>query len=54
MMAQLYIDEDAMAHRLAQELRMRGVDVTTALNEGMVERTDGEHLEYATQRERAL
>lgn len=54
MTVRLYIDEDAMAHRLAQELRMRGVDVTTALNEGMVERPDGEHLEYATQRGRAL
>lgn len=54
MTIQLYIDEDAMTHRLSQELRMRGVDVTTALSEGMVERADGEHLEYATQRQRVL
>lgn len=33
---------------------MRGVDVTTALSEGMVGRTDSEHLEYATQQGRVL
>ena len=54
MNVRLYIDEDAMAHRLAQELRLRGVDVTTALDEGMIERDDIEHLEYATLQERAL
>jgi hypothetical protein len=54
MTIQLYIDEDAMAHRLSQELRMRGVDVTTALSEGMVERADSEHLEYATYHQRVL
>ncbi|HEX5733776.1 MAG TPA: DUF5615 family PIN-like protein [Blastocatellia bacterium] len=50
----LYIDEDAMAHRLAQELRMRGIDVTIALNEGMIERDDIDHLEYATNQGRVL
>ena len=50
----LYIDEDAMAHRLSQELRMRGVEVVTALSEGMIERPDREHLEYTTQQGRVL
>ena len=54
MTIRLYIDEDAMAHRLSQELRMRGVDVTTALDEGMIERGDREHLEHATQQRRVL
>ena len=54
MKIQLYVDEDAMAHRLAQELRMRGIDVTTALEEGMIERDDIEHLEYASSQGRAL
>ena len=48
MTIRLYIDEDAMAHRLSQELRMRGLDVMTALEAGMIERDDREHLEYAT------
>src|SRR5205809_835101 len=54
MRIKLYIDEDAMAHRLAQELRMRGIDVTTALTQGMIECEDKEHLEYAVSQERAL
>lgn len=51
---QLYVDEDAMAHRLAQELRMRGIDVSTALEEGMIERDDIDHLEYASRKGRTL
>ncbi|HXG65223.1 MAG TPA: DUF5615 family PIN-like protein [Blastocatellia bacterium] len=54
MQIRLYIDEDAMAHRLAQELRLRGIDVATALDEGMIQREDIEHLEYATAQSRAL
>jgi len=38
MRIRLYADEDAMAHRLARELRLRGLDITTALDEGMIER----------------
>jgi uncharacterized protein with PIN domain len=54
MTIQLYIDEDAMAHRLAQELRMRGIDVATALEEGMIEREDRDHLEHASREGRTL
>jgi uncharacterized protein with PIN domain len=38
MKIRLYLDEDAMAHRLARELRLRGIDVVTALDEEMIER----------------
>ncbi|MCI0487175.1 MAG: DUF5615 family PIN-like protein [Blastocatellia bacterium] len=54
MRIRLYIDEDAMAYGLAQQLRLRGVDVTTALDEGMIECDDIEHLEYATAQSRVL
>jgi uncharacterized protein with PIN domain len=54
MKIQLYVDEDAMAHRLAQELRMRGIDVTTALEEAMIEHDDVDHLEYACTQDRVL
>ena len=37
-----------MDRTLVRALRARGVDVTTALGEGMIERSDAEHLEYAT------
>jgi len=36
----LYIDEDAMDKDLVQALRARGVDVMTALDAGMIERSD--------------
>jgi len=54
MKIRLYIDEDAMAHRLAQELRLRGIDITTALIEGMIKRDDRDQLEYATAQGRVL
>ena len=44
----LYIDEDSMDRALLRALRARRVDVITALEEGMIEREDTEHLEYAT------
>lgn len=50
----LYMDEDSMSRSLVRALRARGVDVTTALDEGMIERDDVEHLEYATARGRVL
>ena len=37
-MLRLYMDEDSMDHDLVRALRARGVDVTTALDEGMVDR----------------
>ena len=50
----IYIDEDAMDKDLVRALRARGVDVITALEADMVERRDGEHLEYAATQGRAL
>lgn len=50
----LYMDEDSMSHSLLRAIRARGVDVTTAFEEGMIEREDGEHLEYATAQGRTL
>lgn len=50
----LYLDEDSMSRSLVHALRARGVDVTTALDEGMIERDDAEHLDYATDQGRVL
>jgi hypothetical protein len=43
-----------MHHGLVQALRARGVDVLTALEAGMIERADADHLEYAAKEGRAL
>lgn len=50
----LYMDEDSMDQALVRALRARGVDVTTALDEAMIERDDTEHLDYATDQGRVL
>jgi uncharacterized protein with PIN domain len=50
----LYLDEDSMRHSLVRALRARGVDVITALDVGMIEREDEEHLDYATREGRVL
>jgi predicted nuclease of predicted toxin-antitoxin system len=50
----LYIDEDSMSRGLVRALRARGVDVMTALDAGMIERGDAEHLDYATEQGRVL
>jgi hypothetical protein len=50
----LYMDEDSMSRSLVRALRARRVDVTTALEEGMIERSDAEHLDYATTQGRVL
>jgi len=44
MKIRLYLDEDAMDSDLVHALRMHGVDVTTALDEGLIERYDHDHL----------
>jgi len=54
MKIRLYVDEDSMRHALVEALRARGVDVLTAVEAGMIERKDEEHLEYATVQGRVL
>ena len=43
-----------MSHALVRGLRARGVDVVTALDEGMIERDDKDHLELAAKLNRVL
>ena len=48
MRVRLYFDEDSMRRALVEGLRARDVDVVTALDSGMIDRDDEEHLAYAT------
>jgi len=48
------LEEDSMSHALVRGLRARGADVRTALEEGMIERDDEEHLEFAAKANRVL
>ncbi len=43
-----------MDRALVRALRARGVDVVTAFEEGMIERDDAEHIDYATAQGRVL
>lgn len=43
-----------MSHSLLRALRARGIDVVTALDVGMIGRSDAEHLEFATSQQRVL
>ena len=54
MKIRLYMDEDAMDQVLVKALRARSIDVLTALDAGMIEREDREHLDYATKQGRGL
>ena len=54
MTIRLYLDEDAMDQDLVRALRMRALDVITALDSGMIERRDDEHLDYASAQGRVL
>jgi hypothetical protein len=54
MTIRLYCDEDSMDRNLIRALLARGMDVTTALEENMIDRGDAEHLDYATQQGRVL
>src|SRR5262245_9536397 len=48
MTIRLYFDKDSMRHRLIHALRARGIDVQTALDAAMIDRTDEAHLEFTT------
>jgi hypothetical protein len=48
MKIRLYLDEDSMRDALVIALRARGVEVLTALEAAMIDRSDSEHLDYAT------
>jgi Domain of unknown function (DUF5615) len=50
----LYFDEDSMRHALVHALRARGIDVLTALEAEMIERSDAAHLDFATAQGRVL
>ena len=54
MKIRLYLDEDTMDGDLVRALRIRGVDVTTALEQGMIRRDDIDHLELANSEGRVL
>ena len=54
MTIRLYVDEDSMSRALVRALRARNVDVTTALDENMIEQPDAAHLDFATTQGRAL
>ena len=43
-----YVDEDALDNDLISALRVRGIDIITAREAGMIEQKDEVHLEYAT------
>jgi hypothetical protein len=43
-----------MHHGLVHALRARGVDVQTAMEAAMIERTDEDHLAFATAHNRVL
>src|SRR5207249_10807957 len=48
MKIRLYLDEDAMDGNLVWALRIRGLDVVTALDSGLIHAPDAKHLEYAS------
>jgi hypothetical protein len=50
----LFFDEDAMARAVAHNLRQRGVDVTTVLEENRLGFSDDEQLEFATAEDRVI
>ena len=45
---EIYVDEDAMDSDLVAALRSRGVTVITALDAGLIEKSDDEQLAFAS------
>ena len=54
MSLRLFLDEDAMARAVAHNLRQRGVDITTVLEEGRLGFPDNEQLDFATAKGRVI
>ena len=54
MTIRLYLDADAMRRALVEALRMRGIDVDTALDAGKEDDSDEEQLAYAAAQNRVL
>jgi len=50
----LYFDEDSMDRDVVNALRVRGVDVITALEAEMIEQSDATQLKYAAAQGRVL
>jgi len=50
----LYVDEDSMDDDFIDALRMRGVDVRTASDDGMRGRADSDQLRWSTEQGRVL
>lgn len=50
----LYVDEDAMQGALVMALRARHVDTLTAFDCGMINRSDEDHLRFASADKRVL
>jgi hypothetical protein len=44
-----YFDEDIMNRNLVQAMRLRGLDVVTALEAATIHRSDEAHLEFAAE-----
>jgi hypothetical protein len=49
-----YLDEDATSNRLLQALRNRGADVVSAIEAGMLARSDEQQLEWAFENQRVI
>lgn len=54
MQIRLYLDEDAMDSDLVRALRLRGMDVVTALDLGLANSSDEAHLQAAADAGRVL
>lgn len=54
MALRLYFDEDSMSRALIRALQARGMDVTNAVDDDMIGRSDREQLEYASSEGRVI
>ena len=54
MQVRSYFDEDAMDNDVVRALQLRGVEVITAQDSGLINSPDEQHLKYAAANERVL